>query len=46
MRKVDPFKPAGYIEYNEVNYPFEKVGIDLLGLGLSLNLPPIPETLL
>ena len=30
MRKADPFKPAGYIEYNEVNYPFEKVGIDLL----------------
>ena len=31
MRKSEPFKPAGYMEYIEVNHPFEKVGIDLLG---------------
>ena len=27
--------PAGYMECIEVNYPFEKVGIDLLTLPLS-----------
>ena len=31
MRKANPFKPAGYMEYIEVNYPFEKIRIDLLG---------------
>ena len=25
MRKADPFKPAGYMEYIEVNHPFEKI---------------------
>ena len=31
MRKAEPFEPDGYMEYIEVNYPFEKVGIELLG---------------
>ena len=31
MRKAEPFEPDGYMEYIEVNYPSEKVGIELLG---------------
>ena len=36
MRKAVPDKPAGFMVYIEANYPFHKIGIDLLG--------PFPET--
>ena len=36
MRKAVPDKPAGFMSYIEADYPFHKVGIDLLG--------PFPET--
>ena len=31
QRKSPQKKPAGFIKYIEVEHPFEKVGIDLLG---------------
>ena len=36
MRKAVPDKPAGLMSYIKADYPFHKVGIDLLG--------PFPET--